>query len=264
MKRGIIFSLLVGAFLALAAAACGDDDGGSQSGSAGGAGQPVGTATSTGNQGGGQSANAVEELRARLAAQQQQTVRIRYAMRGTVQGQDVRASVEVAQKPPKLYVAFTFEGSGIPSDLGGLFGGFVVINDGTTSYLCFKADSEGMCLKGEGDTAQLDVNEFMNLFSADELALQDPDVQLEKVDGRRVAGIDSDCWRATSLQFDGLFCIGKEKPLLTYLEGTVEGESAVIELDEYSSNVPDSLFEPPYPVSDFSGIFATPTPSRGN
>lgn len=270
MARSLLLLLAVAALAALALAACGGDD--SETGNGSATQPPVGNGTPAATQPGGRTptgegdggGSAVEELRARVAQQRQQTVRMRYAMRGTFEGEDVRGSFELAQKPPKVLFRIELEGAPAADLLGGIFAGLTVIDDGTDTYLCFKADNEGMCLKGESDSGDVDVSEFLALGDVDEMVLQDPDVQLEKVDGRKVAGIDSDCWRAVSQQFEGLFCLGKEKPILTYVEGTVEGEQFILELEEYGTNVSDSLFEPPYPVSDFSGFFSTPTPSRGN
>ncbi len=270
MARRLLLLQLAGAALAaLALAACGGDDG---EGGDGGRTQPGGGGTPAATQpadrtpadeGDGET-NAIEELRARVAEQRQQTVRMRYAMRGTFEGEQVGGSFELAQKPPKVLFRIELEGAPAADVLGGIFAGFTVIDDGTDTYLCFKADNVGMCLKGESDSGDVDVSEFLALGDVDEMVLQDPDVELEKVDGRKVAGIDSDCWRAASQQFEGLFCLGKEQPILTYVEGAVEGEQFILELEEYGTNVPDSLFEPPYPVSEFSGFFSTPTPSRGN
>ncbi|GBD23736.1 hypothetical protein HRbin29_01406 [bacterium HR29] len=262
--------LWAGAVLALLTlAACGGDDGETGNGGVtqpGGDGTPAGTTpagrTPTSERGDG--ASAVEELRARVSEQRERTLRMRYALRGSFEGQEIKGSFELAQKPPKLLFRMDLEGAPDSDMLGGAFAGFTVIDDGTDTYLCFKADTQGMCLKGESDTANVDVSELLALGDVSELVLQDPDVKVEEAGSRKVGGIDSDCYRAVSQQFEGLFCLGKEQPVLTYVEGTVEGEQYTLELEEYGTDVPDSLFEPPYPVSDFGGFFSTPTPARGN
>lgn len=269
MRRSlVVIPLATTLFFALLAASCGGDEDseGTATGSTATAASKTGTPppTGTGQAGGTDSANLLEQLRARVSQQSQGTFRLSYAVRTNVEGQSVTGTFELAQKPPKSYFRITLEGLPTADELGGIFAGLVAINDGTNTYLCFKADSQGMCLKGESGSSSVDISEFQNLTNFESLLGGSANTQIEPIEGRRVAGIASDCWRATSPEFKGTFCIGRDVPLLTYVEGTHQGQQTTVELQGYDNKVADTLFEPPYPVQEFSGFFGTPIPPRGN
>lgn len=262
----IASTLAVAGPLALLLLACGDDDGSgaSRPGSAREAttpaeeGTPATTSGGNGTPGSGSVARA--ELVKRIQGQKGETFYIRYEFETEMEQDQARGALVVAQKPPKLYSEFSFEGKLAAEDIGGFFG-FVVVNDGKSSYLCFKSDVEGQCLKGEGDTATANLESFFSPELIDEIVLQDEDADIRTASDRNVGGFDSKCWQVDSTQFTGLFCLSKEDSILTFIEGEAEGARVTFVLKEFSKQVDDSLFKPPYPVMEFNWP-GSPTPTN--
>lgn len=268
MRRSFVaISLAMLVSLALVAASCGGDED-SQGPAAGFTATTVpgsGTSTppTTEEAGGTDSAKLLEQVRARASQQAGETFYLRYAIRATFEGQKVTGTFELAQKPPKTYFSMAFDNLPAAGDLGGIFEGVSAIDDGTNTYLCFKADDQGMCLKGDAASGSVDISEFKALADPAQLVGESSDTRIERVDGRRIAGVASECWRVASPDFDGTFCLGSDVPILTYVGGTFQGQQATVELESYSKDVPDAVFKPPYPVQDFGGFFMTPTPGGG-
>lgn len=261
----IATTLAVAGPLALLLLACGDDGtGASTPGSARDATAPAEegspATTSSGNRTPASGSAVRAELVQRIESQKGETFYIRYEFETEVEEDQARGALVIAQKPPKMYSEFSFEGKLAAEDIGGFFG-FVVVSDGKNSYLCFKSDVEGQCLKGEGGTAEANMDSFFSPELIDEIVLQDEDADIRPASDRNVGGFDSKCWEVDSTQFDGLFCLSKEGSVLTFIEGEAEGARVTFVLKEFSKQVDDSLFKPPYPVMEFSWP-GSPTPTN--
>jgi hypothetical protein len=94
------------------------------------------------------------------------------------------------------------------------------------------------------------------IISGLEEALTDPEVDVVSTSSRRVAGQDADCFTVRSPEFegDGEICLTEEGIPLSF-KGTTEGVKTSIEATDFSRDVSDDDFEPPYPVSEgFPGL----------
>lgn len=197
-------------------------------------------------------------LRERASAFENEAVRIVYRIEGEspTEGGPFSGTLDFAQKPPKARFAIQMEAD--PEELDGLPGEFVMIVDEDAAYFC----GEGECLKFAGQSEQ--ANGPMDLVAdlsvgdiVEEIAAQDEDIAVRRVDDRTIAGHPSECYEVESaIQGSGIICVTKEHNIFSYLEGEFEGERVKFELVEFSQSVPDDLFEPPFPVTEFS--FGTP------
>jgi hypothetical protein len=69
----------------------------------------------------------------------------------------------------------------------------------------------------------------------------------KKVDDRKVAGLDSYCWKTDDgTTEEATICIAKKEKVMTFLE--LKGTGYFTTLTDYSGKVDSKLFEPPYPV----------------
>ncbi len=206
--------------------------------------------------------DSLTSLRERASAFENETVRVAYRIEGESPDASgtFTGTLDFAQKPPKARFAISMEAS--EEELDGLPGEFIFIITEDTAYWC----GEGECLKFTGGEAEedipLDIVDTLNVGNiVEEIAAQDDDVSIRKVGDRTVAGQRSDCYEVESpTQGSGTICVTKEHNIFSYLEGEFEGERVKFELVEFSQSVPDDLFEPPYPVTEFS----SGTPESGD
>ncbi len=194
MARKVLLLSAADVLAAVALAACGGDDG---EGGDGGMAQPGGDRTPAATQPAertpeGDEASLLEKLRSRVAERRQQTLRMRYSMRRTFDGKEARGSFELAQKPPKALFRFRLDES---PDAGVQRGAFLMINDGSNTYLCFEGDGGGMCFKGEGGSDGVDVSSFpvpgldptlFALGDVDKVILETPTCGWSELRGGRV------------------------------------------------------------------------------
>jgi len=260
-----LFILMIGAIALLglvAAAACGDDD---DSGDGNGNGSPTATAsegdgngdptatTDDGDGDGNGSGSSLADLAAFGSDYESFNGKVTYNITDFVAEGGV-SSMTIYQK----------DGSSrfdIASDTGDI--SFISTPD--ASYLC----SEGQCLQYPADdnTANASVDAFASLFSAETITEEIDDIP-DGVDvnttSETIAGLDATCFTASgdldptqAGDESSQFCFSDGGLLLRLaFEGATESGS--FEATEASGDVPDSDFEPPFPVIDFSDIFQTP------
>jgi len=118
-----------------------------------------------------------------------------------------------------------------------------LIGTGTDNYTCYKIAGSGTCTKGDsplGDSA-FDFRDF-----AEEV--DGSNATYKKVGDQRIDDRDSSCWEVTdtSIASTVVTCIGKNDKVVTLVDG---GTGFRMAITDYSSNVQDSAFEPPYPVT---------------
>lgn len=221
---------------ALALAACGGDDdasratatsepGATATRSAEGGNTPGSAASPT--QGGGSGGAASDDLPKELQRVAEQAAKAKYTAVYAMDFEGEKTELTIAQDPPRSYMAATVAGSNL-----------ILINDGTATITCFKTGASGFCSKT--GTGQEDLFDPASIY-------EDIDVRTEykKLDTRRIAGIEAQCWEATVTDLGkSVTCFGKNEPVLVL----IEGPGIKMELKEYSRSVDTKLFEPPYPV----------------
>lgn len=118
-----------------------------------------------------------------------------------------------------------------------------IIVDGDVSYTCFNVAGAGTCTKGDGGVAgEGDVPDLRDFTALAEEA----SAEYKSIDDREVNGFDSKCWEVTDSASNTavVMCIAEDEKTVSL----VESEGFTMELKEYSKDVDDSAFEPPYPV----------------
>jgi hypothetical protein len=103
---------------------------------------------------------------------------------------------------------------------------------------CFSAPSE----PGQGPT---------EIVADLEKALTDPNVDIVSTSSRKIAGEDAKCYtvRSSELEGESELCMSDEGVPL-FSKSTVEGAEMSLEATDFSRDVSDDDFEPPYPVSE--------------
>lgn len=254
MGGSVKFRFLMAAALAamLTAAACGgdDDDTGDDTDNPGGGdatqtttGQTTtGQTPSGGNGGGGGTAtpgtSGDDDFSDLLADASDKTYAVSYEIE--IKGDDGKTqagSVTFAQEPPKSRMEISL---GDEAD----FEELILIEDGTSSFTCFKSGDSGQCLKS-GATGGLGDN--FTLFDVKRVVARvKEDKDIKEVSGQKIAGRDSRCFEGKfpDTEEEGLFCIDKSDGILTLIDSA----STKFKATEISTKLEDKLFEPPYPV----------------
>lgn len=251
------------ASLVLVACGGGDDDGQEGTSPAGGSGTPAATSGKTGSpvattqaspteaatkapgegQVTGSGATALRQLAKDLS---DKTYEVSYAMNLSGGDSPGKGSLVSAQKPPKSITKYE------TTDASGVVSTFAFINDGVSSFLCFKEGSDpGQCMKSKADAS---TNIFGSIFSVKE-ALKDltEDIEVKDAGSRTIGGVDSRCFTVKEATGDGTACFSKKDGILTLLDTKNEDGSVIhIEASKASGSVDDKLFAPPegYEVVD--------------
>lgn len=246
MGGSVKFRLLMVVALAatVTAAACGgdDDDTGDDTNGNGG-GDATQTTTGQGPSGGnGGSATPGtsddDDFSDLLADASDKTYAVSYEIE--IKGDDGKTqqgSVTFAQEPPKSRMEISLGENAEFEEL-------ILIEDGTSSFTCFKSGDSGQCLKS-GATGGLGDN--FTLFDVKRvLARVKEDKDIKEVSGQKIAGRDSRCFEGKfpDTEEEGLFCIDKSDGILTLIDSA----STKFKATEVSTKVDDKLFEPPYPL----------------
>jgi hypothetical protein len=230
----------------LTAAACGgdDDDTGDDTDTNGEVTQAAGGETpSGGNTGDGTATPATpgsggedDDVSELLADASDKTYLVAYEVEFTDSGKTQTGEMTFAQEPPKSLMKISLSGNEDFEELS-------IIEDGTSSFTCFKSGDSGQCLKaGAGG-----LGENFTLFDMKKVTQRVKDDKgVKEVSGQQIAGRDSRCFEGS---FDdtaesSLVCIDKDDGILTL----VESSTTKIKATEVSTKVDDKLFEPPYPV----------------
>ena len=206
----------------------------------------TGQATAAATSGSGSlSGSGADELKKLAKSANQKTFTVSYDMEVT--GADKKATkgkMTFAQKPPKSYTAFeTTEG---PSDS---IGSFIIIDDGTNSFLCSSSGADKSCLKSKsgGGTAS-DVFSLNSLISSIE-----GKTEVTALKDQKIAGADSKCFRIKDSTSEGTACFAKDSGILTLADGVdTDASKTTIRANKVATNVDDKIFEPPkdYTVTD--------------
>ncbi len=247
-----LFILMIGAIalLGLVAAACGDDD---DSGNGDGGGDPTATTNDGDGNGDGDGdgdGSSLADLASFGDDYKSFNGKVTYSMTGFIGGGSGVGSMTIYQK----------DGSS-RFDISSEDGDITFISTPDATYFC----TEGQCIQypADDDTASAGVDAFASIFSADTIneGIDDiPDGVDVNVSNETIAGIDATCFSATGdLDPDQAgdesseFCFS-DGGLMLRLAFESAGESGSFEATSASDDVPDSDFEPPFPVTDLSDL----------
>ncbi|MCC7366685.1 MAG: hypothetical protein IT303_20170 [Dehalococcoidia bacterium] len=203
------------------------------------------TATATATTGADNSDDGLSLLRDATANLEEATYKLVYELTGEDDGTGaLDGTLTIAADPPRQLM-------GISGSLGGEEGSFMILNDGTDSFLCVDFDGEQSCIKGTGSvTSAIPLPSIVSIEdSLDEIAGA-PDVEVKEVAGQEIAGRDGRCFEVTSSEGTGLVCIDEGDGIVLLVDGEFGGSSGTLRLREYTDNPAASDFEPPYPVTE--------------
>lgn len=253
-SRWLILLLAMIAALTLVLAACGGDDDDDDSGDDGG--EPTATESTDGGDddsgdddsgdddaSGGDGRSALEEL---AASGEDATGVVTYTI--VTEGQP--------DSSWKVYSAGDKSRFDVISDDGNI----ISITTPEASYSCTESGGEGVCFEGEGDTGS---NPFAGLFTAygsidavdNYLGLYgDSNVDTST---EEIAGVDAECY-AISGDLTGdegtiKWCFS-ENGLLLLSSYDLDSGDFEMKATDFSQDVSDSDFEPPYDVTDIPGL----------
>jgi len=202
------------------------------------------TPSDGGGGGGGDGGDeGVQDLE-RLASQASEefTGSVSYRTTTEAGGQTTEQEWDITQRPPSDY---RFE---IVDSEGGQETRTIVIQTAEKSYICSSASGSETCLSSE------QTDQYTGLFAplsdvpasiaqgADSLGLVDKSE-------RDIAGISATCFTYSLAGAESEICFSGEG-LLLYLRSESAGSSYTFEATSASTDVSDSDFEPPYPVTE--------------
>jgi hypothetical protein len=146
------------------------------------------------------------------------------------------------------------KGDNLRIDIAGEFEGqqtsaiFIMRPD--KSYMCSEAAAAGeggSCFEMPSTAGQ----GVGDIVAELEKTLTDPSVNVVSTSSRKIAGEDTKCYTVNSPDIEGEaeLCMSSEGVPLSS-KSTVQGEEMSLEATDFSRDVSDSDFEPPYPVSE--------------
>lgn len=130
----------------------------------------------------------------------------------------------------------------------------IIITRPDQSYFCTQIPElgEGTCLETPGEAGE-GVGEFVGDL---EDILADPEAEVVSTSGRKIAGEDADCFtvRMLALDEETEVCLTDDGVPLS-IKTTAGGVEMSFEATDFSHDVSDDDFEPPYPISEgFPGL----------
>jgi hypothetical protein len=149
------------------------------------------------------------------------------------------------------------EGDNSRIDFGEGEDAFISITTPEASYTCFGTGDGASCIEGEGGVG---TNPFAGLFTSfasaeaiEAYAALFADIDVE-TSNEEIAGVDGSCFSASG-DFEGdagtvKWCFSDDGVLLLALYDFESG-STEMRVTDYSGDVADGVFEPPYEVTDF-------------
>jgi hypothetical protein len=200
---------------------------------------PEAAATPGGEGGGGQ----FGDLGQKFAAA---TFKAVYEIKSSGEGQDFSGTMTLYKKGDNLREDLEAESGGEKTSLA-----FITTPD--TSYMCSGAtDTEAAtCFSAPTEAGQGPEQMVADI----EALLTDPSVDIVSTSSRNIAGEDADCYTLQSPEIEGEaeICLSDEGvPLST--TSAAQGVETTLLATDFSRDVSDSDFVPPYPVSeDLSG-----------
>jgi hypothetical protein len=189
--------------------------------------------------------SAQEELAKLADSWSKGTARITYHMSGT--------GAEQLSDTGKMVLIWKYPRSRI--DITDSSGATVsIISDAKTTLFCTN-EGEPQCISFANDAGVgLGGADFAGLVNPETLAGIAQEVQDLKASDRKIAGQDARCFGGTDQQGGtGEICFSKAG-LLLLITGGDDAGSFSMEATEISKDVQDSVFNPPFPVTDLSEI----------
>ena len=153
------------------------------------------------------------------------------------------ATYELGQPGMKGTMTIAQDGKNSRVALKSAEGEFIIINTEKDTFTCFKVGQTGFCQRQAPDPS---VAGFDFRGRLDDLEKDGASLSYKKLDDRKVAGLDSSCWKTGDGTTEATLCIAKKEKVMTVLAEKSTGISFT--LTDYSGRVDSKLFEPPYPV----------------
>jgi hypothetical protein len=242
VRAGLLVFVLVAGLLAFAA--CGDDDSDVDGGEPTATSEPSDGEPTEPSDGAGGDGDAASELQDLAGRALDQELKITYQFAGG--GLD--GTMTLAWLPPNSWRV----------DLASADGDFTLINAGEGSFFCTSDGGEGTCLSIPGGGDALDVPFLGFLTNPDELSSfvvgSFAGVDVER-SSDSIAGEDVTCYSVAGEvegeEGSGTFCFNDDGVMLRMQASSPEGDFT-LEATDFSSDVSEADFEPPYPVQDLA------------
>lgn len=232
-RRWVLVAALL---LALAAAACSEK---ADEGSAGGGSSTQAHATPTKPAG---VAEGLDSLREFVQGLGQQKYKLVYEMTGTdPKSGKLTGTLTMAADPPKQLL-------GLAGDIGGKQATFVLLNDGSASYVCVDAEGRQRCLKGQ--SAGKTTIPLPGLTNVDQLLKRvssDTGANVKPVKDQQIAGRTGKCWEIEGTEGKGTFCVDAKDGTLLLMDGNFGGSAFAMKAKTVGLPV-EADFAPPYRV----------------
>ncbi|MGE5597157.1 MAG: hypothetical protein ACM3S1_14130 [Hyphomicrobiales bacterium] len=140
---------------------------------------------------------------------------------------------------------------GISGKLGNDSGTFLVINDGANAFLCIEGRGDKACLKTHSVAdAPIPLPSVLNIDDVLQDIASQPGVQVREVAGQQIAGHDGRCFEVEANAGHGTICVDEQDGVVLLVDGDFQGSAFSMRLSEYEPDPEDSLFLPPYTVTE--------------
>lgn len=230
-------------------AACGGDDDNKNSATATGTSQSTGGSTKTPGgaaattQAAQASTDVLSELQNLGNDIQQVTGKVSYTSTDTAADGTVTTSTFTyySKEPNSRYDSVDADGSTS-----------TIITTSDTTYVCTSSDQS--CIAETGSGSGLGgLGAFGGFFSGAYIDALVSAAEAQGIDVSRsdenIAGTDANCFSGNDNGDEGKFCFSDDGQLLLSENKSADGSSSSIVATSFSGDVPDSDFEPPYPVT---------------
>lgn len=246
----VIFSAL--ALLAFAACGGGDDDdsGGTATATRDGGGDDGGHPTQTSTDGGDATSDPFADLGDLSNNLEEATGKVAYTQTETdADGNVTSSTFTIYSKPPNSRYD-----TGDPDDPSAAT---ITISTADTTYICTVADETCVSYPGGGGGAGL----FGGFFSAQTITAYAAAAKAAGIDvnqsSENIAGSDASCFSwdedVSNDITKGKMCFNDTGQLVLLESEDSDGSKSSMRATEYSEDVPDSDFEPPYDVTAIPG-----------
>ncbi len=171
---------------------------------------------------------------------------------------------DASGSPSSGSITMSHKGNKSLMAIDGTFGGspqkVIIIDDGTSTFVCTDQGGQKTCLKTKsGGTAPNPFLGLTNAFKADTLvsAFSKDGWDVKSIAGQKIAGRDAKCYSAKGPDGSGTVCLDSQNGMLLLLDGTntVNGkeQKTNFKAKEATDSPPDADFNPPYPVQSLPG-----------
>lgn len=240
-----ILAFLGVAGAAVFGAACGGDEEEAPRATEPAGGEPT---RPSGDEGGGADLGDLQDL---VGSIEDATFKVTLELSGDAAAELGEGEMVWYQKPPRT--RFDIRGTSDGDEFS-----FSLINTPDASYMCTSIPGAGgACFQSEGDvSSEMPFTGLTDIVEGLDEEITAGDVEVGGRSERRIAGVDAVCWEVKSPEGDGTFCASKSGVPLLIEVASAEGTFR-LEATDFSDDVSDGDFEPPYEVTE-GGPFGLP------